>query len=84
MDSAHHTTSVISIHYIAICAERNRGKSSIKLTLPEIPHFCNRVRDPFQIRFPFPGRRRKYEKYLRGVPGQNDLAEGRRQEIDRK
>ena len=82
MDSAHHTTSVISIHYIAICAGRTRGKSSNKLSVPEIPHFCNRVRDTFQIRFPFPGRRRKYEKYLRGVPGQNDLAEGRPQEID--
>lgn len=84
MDLMHHTTSVISIHYIAICAERYWGKSSNKLTLPEIPHFCNRVMDPFQIRFPIPGRHRKYEKYLRGVPGQNDLVEGRWQEIDTK
>lgn len=84
MDSAHHTTSVISIHYIAICAARYWGKSSNKLSVPEIPHFWDRVRDPFQIRFPFPGRHRKYEKYLRGVPGQNDLAEGRWQEIDTK
>ena len=82
MDSAHHTTSVISIHYIAICAERNRGKSSRQKTVAENRHFCNRVMDPFQICCPFPGRRRKYEKYLRGVPGQNDLAEGRRQKSD--
>lgn len=82
MDSAHHTTSSFIPSTYAICAGRYRGKSSNKLTLPEIPHFCNHVMDPLQIRLPFPGRRRKYEKYLRGVPGQNDLAEGRPQEID--
>ena len=82
MDSAHHTTSVISIHYIAICAERYWGKSSIKLSAPENRHFWDRVRDTFQIRFPIPGRHRKYGKYLRGVPGQNDQVEGRWQKSD--
>ena len=82
VDSAHHTTSTFIPSTYAICAERYRGKSSNKLSAPEIPHFCNRVMDPFQIRLPFPGRHRKYGKYLRGVPGQNDLAEGRPQEID--
>lgn len=82
MDLMHHTTSSFIPSTYAICAERYRGKSSNKLTLPEIPHFCNHVMDALQIRLPFPGRRRKYEKYLRGVPGQNDLAEGRPQEID--
>lgn len=82
MDLMHHTTSSFIPSTYAICAGRYRGKSSRQKTVAEIPHFYNRVRDPFQIRFPFPGRRRKYEKYLRGVPGQNDLAEGRPQEID--
>ena len=81
-DSAHHTTSSFIPSTYAICAERYWGKSSNKLSVPEIPHFCNHVMDTLQIRLPFPGRRRKYEKYLRGVPGQNDLAEGRPQEID--
>lgn len=62
MDLMHHTTSSFIPSTYAICAGRYRGKSSNKLTLPEIPHFCNRVRDPFQICFPFPGRHRKYEK----------------------
>lgn len=57
MDSAHHTTSSFIPSIYDICAERYWGKSSNKLTLPEIPHFWDRVRDPFQICFPFPGRR---------------------------
>lgn len=58
MDLMHHTTSTFIPSTYAICAGRNRGKSSNKLTLPEIPHFWNRVMDPYWIRFPFPGRRR--------------------------
>ena len=84
MDLMHHTTSSFHHPSIVYPSRRTRGKSSNKLSAPEIPHFWDRVRDPFQIRFPFPGRHRKYEKYLRGVPGQNDLSEGRRQEIDTK
>ena len=82
MDSAHHTTSTFIPSTYDICAERYRGKSSRRMSVPEIPHKIESVRDPYQIRFPFPGRHRKCEKYLRGIPGQNDLAEGRRQEID--
>ena len=82
MDMMHHTTSTFIPSTYAICAERYRGKSSRQKTVAENRHFWKRVRDPFQIRFPFPGRRRKYEKYLRGVPGQNDLAEGRWQKSD--
>ena len=84
MDSAHHTTSSFIPSTYAICAGRYRGKSSNKLSVPEIPHLWDRVMDPYWIRLPFPGRRRKYEKYLRGVPGQNDLSEGHWQEIDTK
>lgn len=82
MDLMHHTTSSFIPSTYAICAGRNRGKSSRQKMVAEIPHFWDRVRDPFQICFPFPGRRRKYEKYLRGVPGQNDLSEGRWQKSD--
>lgn len=82
MDSAHHTTSSFIPSTYAICAGRYWGKSSRQKTVAENRHFWNRVMDPYWIRFPFPGRHRKYEKYLRGVPGQNDLAEGRPQEID--
>ena len=84
MDMMHHTTSTFIPSTYAICAERYRGKSSRQKTVAENRHFWKRVRDPYQIRLPFPGRRRKYEKYLRGVPGQNDLVEGRWQEIDTK